>query len=82
MENKRKRGRPRHTKPSGKMQAILAYRLGYSFGSPNKVTLRETAEQFGVSKQYISQEERKWTIDENREFVRRSAETPTVAENS
>ncbi len=82
MENKRKRGRPRHTKPSGKMQAILAYRLGYSFGSPNKVTLRETAEQFGVSKQYISQEERKWTIDENRKFVRRSAETPTVAENS
>ena len=82
MENKRKRGRPRHTKPPKKLREILTYRLGFGFGSPNKVTLQETSEQFGVTKQYISQEEGKWRIDENREFVRRSAETPTVAENS
>ena len=81
MENKRKKGRPRHTKPPNKLQEILMYRLG-SKNWPSKITLRETSDEFGVSKQYISQEERKWKLNENREFVRRSTETPTVAEDS
>ena len=54
MENKRKRGRPRHTTPPKKLREILTYRLGFGFGSPNKVTLQETSEQFGVTTIHLS----------------------------
>ena len=76
----RKRGRPRHTTPPKKLQEILMYRIG-SKNYPSKVTLQETSEQLGVSKQYISQEEGKWEFNENRKFVRRSEEKTAVTEN-
>tara|TARA_B110000196_G_scaffold189386_1_gene162168 strand:+ start:266 stop:514 length:249 start_codon:yes stop_codon:yes gene_type:complete len=66
-------GRPRHESPTEKLEEIIKFH--WNTGA----TLKETSDKFGVSKQYVSQEEAKWRLDENRKLVRRGeAKTKTA----